>query len=114
MWAASYLQIAIFTDLGIVHISERDDAPARISAAKAILTPGAGVLALTPLGPFRIDLAYNPSPRHRYPLFSRDEETGDQVHLGDVVFDPFNVGRPSALQKMRRRLQLQLSMRQPF
>ncbi len=114
MWAASYVQIAVFTDLGIVHISEWEDAPARISAAKAIITPGAGVLALTPLGPFRFDLAYNPSPRRRYPLFSRDEATGAQVHLGDVFFDPFNVGNPTALQKMLRRLQLQLSMRQPF
>jgi hypothetical protein len=114
MWAASYLQLAVFTDLGILHISRREEAPARIAAAKPMLTPGAGVLALTPLGPFRIDVAYNPSPRHRYSLFTQDVETGDQVHLGDVVFDPFNVGSPSALQKMRRRLQLQLSMRQPF
>jgi hypothetical protein len=114
VWASSNLQIAVFTDLGLIRIAETEDAPARFSPTRAVLTPGAGILALTPLGPFRIDLAYNPTPRQRYPLFTHDEETGDQVHLGDVFFDPISVGDPSALQKVRRRMQLQLSMRQPF
>jgi hypothetical protein len=36
------------------------------------VTPGAGIRVETPVGPARIDLAYNPNPRSRGPLVVAD------------------------------------------
>ncbi len=114
VWAASYLQLAIFADFGVVRAPSSPDAPTELVRTETILTPGVGALALTPIGPVRIDFAYDPSPPRTYPLLTRDAPGDDQMYLGEVVFDPYNIGGPTALQKLRRRIQLQLSMRQPF
>jgi hypothetical protein len=113
-WAASYLQLAIFADFGVVRAAPTPDAPTALVSSESILTPGVGLLALTPIGPIRVDFAYDPSPPRTYPLLTRDAPGDDQIYLGEVVFDPINAGGPTALQKLRRRIQLQLSMRQPF
>ncbi|CAN5752022.1 hypothetical protein BH23GEM6_BH23GEM6_13060 [soil metagenome] len=114
MWAARYLQIAIFSDFGLVSIGGQEEVTAAFANAETIYTPGFGVLALTPIGPLRIDLAYDTSPPRVYPLFMRDSEAVDEVLLGLVAYDPYNFDRPTVFEKMRRRLQLQLSMQQPF
>lgn len=114
MWAASYLQLAIFADVGIVRTGARPNTPVEVAGSETIYTPGVGLLALTPIGPIRLDFAYDPSPPRTYPLLTRGEAGADQIYLGEVVFDPYNFGTPTALQKVARRFQLQLSMRQPF
>jgi hypothetical protein len=114
VWAASYLQLAIFSDFGFVRAAPVELAPTDLERSEMLHTPGVGMLALTPIGPVRLDLAYDTSPPKSYPLLTRDAGGQDQVYLGEVVFDPYNFGGPTALQKLRRRFQLQLSMRQPF
>jgi hypothetical protein len=72
-----------------------------------------GVLALTPAGPVRVDVAYNPSPARQYPLLMRDAEGGYRL-IGNVTYDPYTYDDPDAWTRFRRRLQLQLSMGTPF
>jgi hypothetical protein len=114
VWAASYLQLALFADWGIVRAEPGAESPVMLPRTESLITPGLGVLAITPIGPVRLDLAYNPSPPRTYPLLTREAGGIEQIPLGEVVFDPYNFGGPTALQKLRRRVQLQLSMRQPF
>jgi len=114
MWAAPYLQIAIFADFGVISVGAPAETAAAFNDSEAIYTPGFGILALTPIGPVRVDLAYDTSPPRVYPLFLRDAEETDQVQLGMVTYDPYNFGGPSIFQQLGRRLQLQLSMQQPF
>jgi outer membrane protein assembly factor BamA len=51
------LRLAAFVDVGGLWERGRGD----ISAAKLRLTPGVGLRVTTPLGPARLDMAYNPS-----------------------------------------------------
>lgn len=46
-----------------------------------VVTPGFGVRIRTPVGPARIDLAYNPYPRPRGPLYVTDPDTGALVQV---------------------------------
>ncbi|HET7620315.1 MAG TPA: BamA/TamA family outer membrane protein [Gemmatimonadaceae bacterium] len=56
------LQFAAFVDAGIVWDRGRKDAP-KVGLSDVRVTPGIGLRVNSPVGPFRIDLAYN-----RYPL----------------------------------------------
>jgi outer membrane protein insertion porin family len=60
--------LVAFIDAGMLAIDPlwTMDAPWRV-------TPGAGLRVETPVGPARIDLAYNPNPRERGPLLIADE-----------------------------------------
>src|SRR5690606_4377498 len=51
-----------FVDAGIVWDRGREDAP-KVGLGDVRVTPGVGLRVNSPVGPFRIDLAYN-----RYPL----------------------------------------------
>ncbi|HEU6453759.1 MAG TPA: BamA/TamA family outer membrane protein [Gemmatimonadaceae bacterium] len=55
------LQFATFVDAGIVWDRGRRDAP-RVSLSDVRVTPGVGVRVSSPVGPFRVDVAYNPYP----------------------------------------------------
>lgn len=114
VWAASYLQLAVFGDFGVVRPGAVDFAPGGRAETERVYTPGVGLLAITPVGPLRLDLAYDPSPARRYALLTRDEQGVDQVYLGEVLFDPYGFGEPDRWQELRRRVQIQLSMQQPF
>jgi hypothetical protein len=114
VWATPSLQLALFADFGVVRASPAEGEPGGSVRSESLHTPGVGILALTPIGPFRIDMAYDPSPPRTYPLLTRDEEGSDPIYLGEVVFDPYNHGDPTVLRKLRRRFQIQLSMRQAF
>ncbi|HEX5870962.1 MAG TPA: hypothetical protein VFY65_11120, partial [Longimicrobium sp.] len=80
---------------------------------ESIVTPGVGVLAITPAGPIRVDVAYNPSPAREYPLLARGADGGYRV-VGAALYDPYGYDDPGAWTRFRRRLQLQLSMGAPF
>jgi outer membrane protein insertion porin family/translocation and assembly module TamA len=56
------LQFATFVDAGIVWDRGRKDAP-DVGLSDVRVTPGVGLRVNSPVGPFRVDLAYN-----RYPL----------------------------------------------
>ncbi|HEU4452212.1 MAG TPA: POTRA domain-containing protein [Longimicrobium sp.] len=111
VWVTNGLQVAAFADFGAVSSGADDGAPAAVQRSESVFTPGIGVLAITPAGPVRIDVAYNPSPARRYPLLSRDPDGDDYIYLGDVRYDPF--GREGGSQFWRR-LQLQLTVGQVF
>ena len=53
------LQFATFVDAGIVWDRGRRDAP-RAQLSDVRVTPGVGVRINSPVGPFRVDVAYNP------------------------------------------------------
>jgi outer membrane protein insertion porin family/translocation and assembly module TamA len=88
------LQFATFVDAGVVWDRGRKDAP-KIGLSDVRVTPGVGLRINSPVGPFRVDLAYN-----RYPLsqgsvyylgsdntlhcVSRPEEPVDGSQVGPV------------------------------
>lgn len=67
-WFRQRVRLAAFVDAGMIALDPIWDMnePWRV-------TPGAGIRAQTPIGPARIDLAYNPNPRTRGPLVVADE-----------------------------------------
>jgi hypothetical protein len=110
--ALRWLQLATFVDFGAVRSGAQPLAPAA-DRVESVVTPGVGALVVSPFGPIRVDLAYDPSPARVYPLLTRDED-GSQLHLGRVLHDPAGFDDASGWRAFRRRLQLQLSMGQPF
>jgi hypothetical protein len=112
--AARWLQLAIFLDFGMLGSGAAVDAPARVAASESILSPGVGALLVTPLGPIRVDFAFDPTPGRLYPLLTTAEDGEGQTFLGQVGFDPFTFDAPSRSREFRRRIQIQLSMGQPF
>lgn len=67
-WLGDRVGMVAFVDAGMIAIEPlwQMNEPWRV-------TPGAGVRIETPIGPARIDLAYNPNPRARGPLVMADD-----------------------------------------
>jgi hypothetical protein len=113
-WVGASLQLAAFLDYGVVQSGAHPLAPAAVARSERVWAPGLGVLALTPFGPVRADVAYNPAAARRYPLLMAEDGRAEQLHLGNVVYDPFRFGDPSPLHEFWRRLQFQLALGLPF
>ncbi len=96
VWVGPALQLAGFVDFGAVRSGGEG------AGSESVVTPGIGARLLRPF-PFRLDLAYDPSPARRYPLLLREDDGAGYVPLGEVVYDPYE-GRG-----FRRRLRVQLS-----
>ncbi len=62
------LRLAAFVDAG--HVSVPGEG---LGTSGLRITPGAGVRFMTPVGPIRIDVAYNPYPPESGPLYEVDE-----------------------------------------
>ncbi|MFW6202584.1 MAG: BamA/OMP85 family outer membrane protein [Gemmatimonadota bacterium] len=93
------LRLATFVDAGAVaDVSLWRLGPWRV-------TPGAGVRIRTPVGPIRVDLAYNPHGLSPGPLFAADPESGALVRLRDRFRPDFG---------LFDRLQLHLAFGEPF
>ena len=97
------LRLAAFVDIGQVYVRQTE-----LFSLRAVrVTPGAGVRITTPLGPVRVDVAYN----------GYDPESGTLLFRNDssrvlVEFRPsYQRHRPAAFL---RRLQLQLAIGQAF
>jgi outer membrane protein assembly complex protein YaeT len=73
---------ALFVDAG--QVFERGDTPLSTSGIR--VTPGVGFRFLTPLGPIRLDIAYNGYPPQKGPLF--EEREGAQLELLDPDYAP--------------------------
>lgn len=71
------LDLAAFVDAGAVGVD-----PVWELTSQWRVTPGAGVRISTPVGPLRVDVAYNPYPSRRAPLYVQDFETGNLVERG--------------------------------
>lgn len=63
-WPSDLLRWVIFLDAGRVWNNSGNYAVTGLRA-----TPGVGVRLVTPLGPFRVDVGYNPHPREAGPAF---------------------------------------------
>ncbi|HEV2148276.1 MAG TPA: BamA/TamA family outer membrane protein [Longimicrobiaceae bacterium] len=95
------LRIAAFVDGGRVWTSASDTL---VGESRFSFTPGVGLRFLTPVGPIRLDAAYNPYDDPVGPLI-RFSETGDPVTL-DPRFDPEG--------RFRSRLQFYIAVGQAF
>jgi hypothetical protein len=102
-WIHAQLQLAAFVDVGAVNAGPLPGAPVAGNASVASWAPGIGVLALTGFGPLRGDVALNLSGARRTPLLLRAAAMGDQLVLGDVVFDPFRFDDPTPTRELWRR-----------
>lgn len=95
------VQAALFVDAGQVIERGNELFPARAIA----VTPGLGIRFVSPLGPVRFDVAYNPTNPRAGPLYERQ---GQSLILIDDDF------APSAPSGFLRRLQLHFSVGQAF
>jgi outer membrane protein assembly factor BamA len=75
-WAARWLMLAAFVDVGGVRASPPAGALVGVAGSETVVTPGVGVQVGTPFGPVRVDAAYNPSPARQYPLLLRARRRG--------------------------------------
>ncbi len=95
------LRLATFVDAGLVSAPGSD-----ISDPSGIrFTPGAGIRYITPVGPFRLDVAYNPYQSEAGPLYRVDPEEG--LVLEDPSYRP---GR----RKWFERFRFQFALGQAF
>lgn len=79
-----------------------------------IWTPGAGIRFISPIGPIRLDLGYNPTGTMNLPVII-SLENGTLVQLDQPVsFDPFEFDNPSSFRKILRRFQLHISIGEAF
>jgi outer membrane protein insertion porin family len=100
-WLSDIARLAFFVDAG--HVS----APgSEFSISQGLrFTPGVGVRFATPVGPFRLDLAYNPYPPEIGPLYRADPFSG--LILIEPEYQPASSG-------FLRRLRLQFALGQAF
>lgn len=98
-WLGHLVRMATFVDAGMIALEPiwAMDEPWRV-------TPGAGIRIDTPIGPARIDLAYNPNPPARGPLMVVD--AGGLLRIADG----FRPDPPGFWQ----RLQLHIAVGQAF
>lgn len=94
---ADRLRLAAFVDAGAVWNRGAGELPVKLR-----LTPGAGIRFATPLGPLRLDVAYNPNPPDAGRLFASD--TTGNLRL---VQDDFRFATA-------RRFTFHVSVGQPF
>jgi outer membrane protein assembly factor BamA len=94
-WPAGLLRWVAFVDVGRVW-NTRD--VFNVTNANARATPGVGVRLITPLGPFRLDLGYNPNNPDTGPAFlvidaDRDAGTsGRAICVSPGSDDPLTLG----------------------
>jgi hypothetical protein len=99
------MRLAAFVDAGMLWERGRPD----LAPAALRITPGVGLRVATPLGPARLDLAYNPYSALRGTLFQTDS-AGNLTK----VQDNFAVDRRSRDPFFHIPLTLQFSVGQPF
>lgn len=92
------MRLAAFLDAGTVFERGNTNAPSTLR-----FTPGVGLRFATPLGPARLDVAYNGYPRQPGALYQSNPNTGDLRKIADN----FSSGRRSSLT-------FQFAIGQPF
>lgn len=116
VWLTRSVQGAAFADYGMLRrrLGGRGGGLFDSDAWETLITPGIGLRILSPIGPVRLDLAYDPSGVRQYPLLTRDPETDDLIFLGPARYAPFTFDDPDGLREFWRRLQFHLAIGQPF
>jgi hypothetical protein len=104
-WATRRTQLAAFVDAGTVRTKGAGGAPLAGVRTEGMVSPGLGVLALTPAGALRLDLALDASPARTMPLLRAVEGGGYEV-VRTVRWAP--------REGWRNRLRLQIGMGLPF
>ncbi len=100
-WMSDIARLAFFVDAGHVSAPGSD-----FSLSQGLrFTPGVGIRFATPVGPFRLDLAYNPYPPEIGPLYQADPFSG--LSLIEPEYQPESSG-------FLRRLRLQFALGQAF
>jgi outer membrane protein assembly complex protein YaeT len=102
---ASRMRLGLFVDAG--QVWERGEEIVSLRGMR--VTPGAGMRFTTPLGPVRIDVAYNGYPAERGPLLYQDSETATTVTQIRTSYPPVN-----ARKTLWQRLVLQFAVGQAF
>jgi outer membrane protein assembly complex protein YaeT len=97
------LRLAAFVDAGRVW----DPADTTLVSPPLRMTPGMGLRVATPIGPIRLDVAYNPYPRPRGPLYLINAQ-------GNIVGQINPDFRPERSVSFWRRLVLHVSIGQAF
>jgi outer membrane protein assembly factor BamA len=87
------MRLVVFVDGGAVGSRALWD----LSAADWRFTPGAGARLQTPVGPLRIDVAYNPYAMRTAPLLFSEIGTGRVIRIADE----FQAERPGFFGRMR-------------
>jgi outer membrane protein assembly factor BamA len=100
-WMPDVMRMAAFVDAG--HVSAPGAPLVDFDGIR--FTPGVGVRVITPVGPFRLDLAYNPYRPEAGPLYLVDPQLG--LILDDPAFQP---EAPGLLGRFR----LQFALGQAF
>lgn len=86
------LRLAAFVDAGTIGTRSLQD----LALGDWKITPGMGLRFQTPVGPLRLDVAYNPYDPTAGPLLLRDDESGTLRRVGQ-----HQPGTPSFLQRLR-------------
>jgi outer membrane protein assembly complex protein YaeT len=107
VWA-SRLRLAAFVDVGRVW----DQTEGGLVSAGFRVTPGVGVRILTPLGPLRVDVAYNDYPRLAGPLYVTVPASGTQLGRLDLVTSHY--AGPPRRQSLLGKLQFHFSVGEAF
>ena len=86
---ASRMRLGVFVDAG--QVWERGDEIVSLRGMR--VTPGAGVRFSTPLGPVRIDAAYNGYPNERGPLLYQASDTASTITQIRPSYPPINAAK---------------------
>ncbi|HEY0969522.1 MAG TPA: BamA/TamA family outer membrane protein [Gemmatimonadales bacterium] len=112
---------AVFVDGAILGPGETG--LVRFEGSFMAITPGIGIRYISPVGPIRVDIGYNPSGAEPLPVLTQIE-VDDQLRLVQVIgtgteadpqvrdYDPF--GGSSGFKSFLRRLTLHLSIGEAF
>ena len=83
-WFPDRMRLALFVDAG--QVWERGGDPGTVAGVR--VTPGMGLRLATPLGPVRLDAAYNGYPAEPGPLYFLDTTTQSLTLVPNVVYQP--------------------------
>jgi len=97
------MRVALFVDAG--QVWERGGDPSTVAGVR--VTPGVGVRFTTPLGPVRLDAAYNGYPAEPGPLYFQDNKTNNLTLTGET----YQPGLPAGFW---RRVVVQFAVGQAF
>jgi outer membrane protein assembly factor BamA len=97
------MRVALFTDIG--QVWERGE---QLSVQGLRVTPGVGLRFATPLGPVRIDAAYNGYAPEPGPLYVENIADGTLTRVADAIYAP---ARPRSFW---RRVVVQFAVGQAF
>jgi outer membrane protein insertion porin family len=100
---SDYFRLAAFVDAGQVWAPGSEI----YGIADLRVTPGMGLRIATPVGPIRLDVAYNPYPYHAGPLYFVDPISGDLLPIEEGY-------RPREDRSIWQRLEFSFAVGQAF